>query len=115
VLSVLEPALRMKAHAHSSSRGQKDFICAGEKRKTAWWGMQGDPETGVLLVRLEIVFFIAGLYIAPGWRCLSGAERGFLGRRGVSSTTYHLLGPPAVCPSIPLLNSCPNCCYGWGG
>jgi hypothetical protein len=31
-------------------RGQKDFICREfscrkEKRKTAYWGMQGDPET----------------------------------------------------------------------
>jgi hypothetical protein len=33
------------------SRGQKDFICREfswrkEKRKTAYWRMQGDPETG---------------------------------------------------------------------
>jgi hypothetical protein len=35
----------MKAQVDSSSRGQKDFICREEKRKTAWWGMQGDPET----------------------------------------------------------------------
>jgi hypothetical protein len=31
--------------------------------------------------------------------CLSGIDRGFLGRRSVSLTTYHLLGPPEVCPS----------------
>jgi hypothetical protein len=36
VLRVLEPALRMKAQADSSSRGQKDFICREEKIKTAW-------------------------------------------------------------------------------
>jgi hypothetical protein len=41
----------MKAQADSNSRGQKDFICREfswrkEKRKTAHWGMQGDPETG---------------------------------------------------------------------
>jgi hypothetical protein len=23
----------------------KDFICREDKRKTAYWGMQGDPET----------------------------------------------------------------------
>jgi hypothetical protein len=50
VLRVLEPALRMKAQADSNSRGRKDFICREfswrkEKRKTAYWGMQGDPET----------------------------------------------------------------------
>jgi hypothetical protein len=43
--------------------------------------------------------FIAFLSIAWGQRCLSDADRSFLGRRGVSLTTYHLLGPPAVRPS----------------
>jgi hypothetical protein len=46
MLSVLEPTLRMKVQVDSSSRGQKDFIFRGKKRKTAQWGMQGDPETG---------------------------------------------------------------------
>jgi hypothetical protein len=46
VLRVLEPTLRMKAQADSNSRGQKDFICREEKRKTAHWRMQGDLETG---------------------------------------------------------------------
>jgi hypothetical protein len=51
VLRVLEPALRMKAQTDCNSRGRKDFICREfswrkEKRKTAYWGMQGDPETG---------------------------------------------------------------------
>jgi hypothetical protein len=45
VLRVLDPALRMKAQADSNKRGQKDFICREEKRKTAYWRMQGDPET----------------------------------------------------------------------
>jgi hypothetical protein len=50
VLRVLEPALRMKAHTNSNSRGQGDFmcreiICKKEKRKTAYWGRQGDLET----------------------------------------------------------------------
>jgi hypothetical protein len=35
VLRALEPALRMKAQADCNSRGQKDFICREEKRKTA--------------------------------------------------------------------------------
>jgi hypothetical protein len=51
VLRVLEPALKMKAQIDSNSRGQKDFICREficreEKGKTAYWRMQGDPETG---------------------------------------------------------------------
>jgi hypothetical protein len=51
VLRVLEPALRMTAQTDSNSTGQKDFICREvicrkEKRKTAYWGMQGDLETG---------------------------------------------------------------------
>jgi hypothetical protein len=51
MLRVLEPALRMKAQADSNSRGWKNFICREfswrkEKRKTAYWRMQGDPETG---------------------------------------------------------------------
>jgi hypothetical protein len=51
MLRVLEPALRMKAQTDSDSRDGKDFIyrefsCIKEKRKTAYWAMQGDPETG---------------------------------------------------------------------
>jgi hypothetical protein len=50
VLRVLEPALRMKAQIDSISRGRKaficrEFICREEKKKIAYWGMQGDPET----------------------------------------------------------------------
>jgi hypothetical protein len=36
----------MKAQTHSNSRGRKDFICREEKRKTAYWEMQGGLETG---------------------------------------------------------------------
>jgi homoaconitase/3-isopropylmalate dehydratase large subunit len=43
--------------------------------------------------------FIA-FFIAQGWRCLSGANRSFLGRRSISLANYHLLGPPAVHPSL---------------
>jgi hypothetical protein len=51
VFRVLEPTLRMKAEADSNSRVQKDFTCREfscrkEKRKTEYWGMQGDLETG---------------------------------------------------------------------
>jgi hypothetical protein len=42
-LRVLEPTVRMKAQTDPNSRGQKDFICREEKRKTAYWRMQGDP------------------------------------------------------------------------
>jgi hypothetical protein len=35
MLRVLEPALRMKAQVDSNNRGQKDFICREEKRKTS--------------------------------------------------------------------------------
>jgi hypothetical protein len=53
----------------------------------------------ILWVRLGIGFY--SLFpIAWGQRCLSGADRGFLGRRGVSLITYHLLGPPAVHPLV---------------
>jgi hypothetical protein len=62
VLRVLEPALRMKAQTDSNSRGRKDFICREfswrrEKRKTAYWGMQGDPETGDPWVRVRNRFY----------------------------------------------------------
>jgi hypothetical protein len=42
VLRVLEPTLRIKAQAGSSSRGWNEFICREEKRKTAW-GSAGGP------------------------------------------------------------------------
>jgi hypothetical protein len=35
VLRVIKHALSMKAQEDSSNRGQKDFICREEKRKTA--------------------------------------------------------------------------------
>jgi hypothetical protein len=51
MLRVLEHALRMKAQADSNNRVWKDFICRvfswrKEKRKTAYWRMQGDLEIG---------------------------------------------------------------------
>jgi hypothetical protein len=44
VFRVPGSTLRMKAHVDSSSRGQKDFICREEKRKSAL-GNEGVPET----------------------------------------------------------------------
>jgi hypothetical protein len=79
VLRVFEPALGMKAHADSNSRGWKDFICREEKRKTAYWRMQGDPETSDPVGQGGEWGFIAFFL-----HCL-GADmsfRGFLGRRG---------------------------------
>jgi hypothetical protein len=93
----------MKAQADSSSRGRKDFICREEKRKAAWRACRGTWETHGPMGQVGDWVFITFLYIAPGQGCLSGADRGFLGRRGVSLTTYHLLGPPTVCPSILII------------
>jgi hypothetical protein len=67
VLRVLEPALRMKAQTDSNSRGRKDFICREfswrkEKRKTAYWRMQRDPETSDPLSQVGEWGFIAYLH-----------------------------------------------------
>jgi hypothetical protein len=47
----------MKAQTDSNSGGWKDFvcrefICREEKRKNAYWGMQGNPETSNPVVRV---------------------------------------------------------------
>jgi hypothetical protein len=83
----------MKAQTDSNSRGWKHFICREEKRKLAYWGTQGDPETGDPVSQDGEWGFIAFFCIA----CLSDADGHSLGRRDVSLTTYHLLEPPAVC------------------
>jgi hypothetical protein len=67
VLRALEPALRMKVQTDSNSRGQKYFICREfswrkEKRKTAYWRMQGDQETSDLLGQGREWGFIAYLH-----------------------------------------------------
>jgi hypothetical protein len=67
MLRVLEPALRMKAQTDSNSRGWKDFICREfswrkEKRKSAYWRMQGDPETSDPLDQVGEWGFIAYLH-----------------------------------------------------
>jgi hypothetical protein len=67
VLRVLEPVLRMKAQTDSNSSGWKDFICREfscrkEKRKTAYWEMQGDLKPVILWVRGREWGFIAFLH-----------------------------------------------------
>jgi hypothetical protein len=106
VLRVLEPSLRMKAQADSNSRGWKDFICREEKRRERLHSgeCRGTWKPEIPWVGLGIGF--NSLFcIAWGQRCLSGADRGFLGRKDVSLTTYHLLGPPAVCPSVSIVSA----------
>jgi hypothetical protein len=75
VLRVLEPALRMKAQTDFNSRGQKDFICREEKRKTAYWGMQGDLETGDPVGQGGEWGFIA-FFALPGDRDVSQVQTG---------------------------------------
>jgi hypothetical protein len=98
VLRVLQPALRMKAQVDSNNGGWKDFICREEKRKTAYWRMQGDPETGDPLGQHGEWGFIAFLY------CLM-AEMPFrckweFPREKCLLDPYSLMGPPAVHPSV---------------
>jgi hypothetical protein len=57
------------------------------------------------------VGFIAYFCIAWWQRCLSDANRHFLGKRSVSLTTYGLLGPPAVCPSVLHNHICAHFIY----
>jgi hypothetical protein len=70
------------------------------EEKTAYGECRGTQKPVVLWVRLGFGFYSL-FCIAWGQRCRSGADRSFLRRRGVSLTTYHLLGPPAVHPSVP--------------
>jgi hypothetical protein len=82
VLGVLEPALRMKAQTDSNSRGRKDFICREfswrkEKRKTAYWRMQGDPEPVIPLVREWgfIAYFCIAQWQEMPFRCKQAFPR----------------------------------------
>jgi hypothetical protein len=49
VLRALEPALRMKAQSLTAEVGKilfvENLVGEKEKRKTAYWRTQGDPET----------------------------------------------------------------------
>jgi hypothetical protein len=65
--------------------------------------MQGDPETSDPLGQGGEWGFIAYFCIAWGQRCLSDANRHFLGRRSVSLTSYSLSF------KSPLIDR-PNCC-----
>jgi hypothetical protein len=56
LLRVLGSALRMKAQADSSSRGQKGFTCREEKRKAAMGACRGTQKPVVPWVRLETGF-----------------------------------------------------------
>jgi hypothetical protein len=56
----------MKAQTDSSRRSRKDFICREEKRKTAYYGMQGDPETGGPLGQVGDWIFIAFFALPEG-------------------------------------------------
>jgi hypothetical protein len=84
VLRVLEPTLRMKAQADSNSRGWKDFICREEKRKIAYWRMQGDRKPVIPWVRLGIGFYSLFLH------CL-GAEMSLRCRQRFPGKERHLL------------------------
>jgi hypothetical protein len=63
----------MKAQADSNSRGQKDFICREEKRKPAYWRMQGYPETNDPMGQGGEWGFIA-FFPLPGGRDVSQVQ-----------------------------------------
>jgi hypothetical protein len=73
----------MKAQTDSNSRGWKDFICREfscrkEKRKTAYWGMQRDPETVIPWVRVRSGFyslFLHCLRVEMPFRCKQAFPR----------------------------------------
>jgi hypothetical protein len=66
VLRVLEPALRMKAQILTAEVGKilfvENFSWRKKKRKTAYWGMQGDLETGDPVGQVGEWGFIAYLH-----------------------------------------------------
>jgi hypothetical protein len=71
-----------------------------EKRKTAWWGVHGDPETGGSVVQggdRVLVFFVYCLRVEMPFRC----RWAFSGRRSVSLISC---GLSFIClKSIPFL------------
>jgi hypothetical protein len=90
-----------EAQADSSSRGWKDFIV--EKRKTAWWGMQGTWKQVVPWIRVGIGFYSLFVHCLRT-EMLSDADRRFLGR-SVSLTSCGLSFkscPPQWAPRLLL-------------
>jgi hypothetical protein len=85
VFRVLESALRMKARADSSSKGWKDFICGEERGKAAWGKARGPGNLWFCGLGWKLGFY--SIFVLPG-------------ARSVSLINYHLLGPPAVHPSL---------------
>jgi hypothetical protein len=69
----------MKAQVDSNSRSGKDFICREKKRKTAYWGIQGDPETGDPMGRGRewgfIAYFLHCLRAEMPFRCKQAFPR----------------------------------------
>jgi hypothetical protein len=117
VLSVLELALRMKAQTDSNNRSQRDFICRKfswrkEKRKTAYWRMQGDPEAGDPVGQCGEWGFIAYLHclmVEMPFRCkwvFPREEKCLLDHLPPFGTSLS----PSFNLSFPLLNGCPNYC-----
>jgi hypothetical protein len=116
VLRVLEPALRMKAQVDSNSRGRKDFICREEKRKekrkTSYWRMKGDLDTGDPVGQGEEWGFIAYLHCLMAempFRC-KGAfpkeEKCLLDHLSPFGSFCSL----SFSSSFPPINGYPNCC-----
>jgi hypothetical protein len=89
----------MKAQVDPNSRGQKILFVEKRRERLHIGECKGTRKPVIPWVRLGIGFYSL-FCIAWGQRCLSGADRGFLGRRGVSLITYHLLGLPAVGPLV---------------
>jgi hypothetical protein len=86
----------MKAQADSSSRGRKGFMCREEKRKTAWWGMQGDLESDNPVGQ-------GGDWILYLFCVLPEGRDAFQMQMGVSWEGEVSPWPPAVHPSKPLV------------
>jgi hypothetical protein len=107
LLQVLESVLRLKAETDSRAAEVRKILLVKKKRESLHRGMKQDPETSGPMgqVRNWVLIGFFFFFFAQGWRCLLGANRNFLGRRKVSLDNYHLLGPPAVCPSGSLLVS----------
>jgi hypothetical protein len=108
MLRILEHALRMKAQADSNSRGRKDFICREfswrkEKRKTAYWRMQGDLETSDpvgLGGEWGFIAYLHCLRVEMPFKC----KQAFLREEKCLLTTYRPFGTsrslsfsPSVC------------------